>query len=211
MPKDNPPNHSSNPQPANAETLRVKTIAIMQESLESHQRMLESSPPVLVQVAQAFIQSLRSGGVILLFGNGGSAADAQHVAAELVGRFQRERSPLPAIALNTNVSSLTAIGNDWEFSEIFARQVDALARPGDVVVGISTSGRSLNVVRGLQAGRRVGASTVAFSGALGRQVAAEADICFQAPHNQTARIQELHLLAWHIVCQLVEDELFPET
>ena len=129
------------------------------------------------------------------------------MAGELVGRFLKESEPWPAIALTTDSSILTAVGNDWEFEDIFARQVRALAKPGDLVAGISTSGRSPNVIRGLQAGRAKGATTIAFTGANGVAMAEHANICFRAPADSTPRIQELHLLAWHTICEMVEREL----
>ena len=180
---------------------------IVDSSLAAHKRLLHESLPVLVKVTQEFTRAIRSGRKVLLFGNGGSAADAQHVAAELVGRFSRESEPWPAIALTTDTSILTAVANDWEFADVFARQVLALARPSDMVVGISTSGHSPNVLRGLQAGRKRGAVTVGFNGGNGGAMREEADICFCAPAQSTARIQELHLLAWHAICKLVETEL----
>jgi D-sedoheptulose 7-phosphate isomerase len=180
---------------------------IVKQSLEAHQRLLELSLPTLVQVMQACVGTIRTGNKILIFGNGGSAADAQHVAGELVGRFLRESEPWPVIALTTDTSILTAVGNDWEFADVFARQVRALAKPGDLVVGISTSGRSLNVIRGLQAGRARGAMTIGFTGAGGIGMQEHTDICFRAPADTTPRIQELHLLAWHTVCELAEREL----
>jgi D-sedoheptulose 7-phosphate isomerase len=147
----------------------------------------------------------------LFCGNGGSAADAQHVAAELVGRFALEREPLPALALTTDTSILTAVANDWDFKEIFARQVRAHARHGDVVVGISTSGKSANVVRALEAARERGAVTIAFTGRNGGALAKVADVSFRAPDAGTARVQELHLLAWHGVCEVVEAALAGKT
>ncbi len=184
--------------------------AIVQRSIEAHQRLLELSLPSLVRIMQAVTQALRRGNKILLFGNGGSAADAQHVAGELVGRFLRESEPWPAVALTTDSSILTAVGNDWTFEEVFSRQVRALAKPGDLVAGISTSGKSANVIRGLQAARAKGAVTVAFTGATGGSLAEQADLCFRAPADSTPRIQELHLLAWHAICELVERELLKE-
>jgi D-sedoheptulose 7-phosphate isomerase len=185
--------------------LEMRRIVI--DSLAAHQSMLEQSLPVLVQVAQTFIRAIRSGRKILFFGNGGSAAEAQHVAGELIGRFARESSPWPAIALTTDTSVLTAIGNDWEYADVFARQVRGLARHGDVVVGITTSGRSPNVIRGLEAGRECGAITVGFTGATPGRLLELSDICFAAPATVTSRIQELSLLDWHSVCELVEKEL----
>ncbi len=183
---------------------------IVGDSIAVHQSMLEHSIPVLVQVAQTFIRAIRSGRKILFFGNGGSAAEAQHVAGELIGRFARESNPWPAMSLTTDTSVLTAIANDWEYSEVFARQVRGLAKPGDVVVGISTSGRSENVLRGLAEGRRFGATTVGFTGANGNAMSDHSDICFLAPATETSRVQELSLLAWHSVCEVVERELVNE-
>jgi len=193
-----------------AAALEEEMRRIVKDSLATHQRLLDESLPVLVQVAQTFVRAIRTGHKILLFGNGGSAADAQHVAGELTGRFLHDREPWPAIALTTNTSVLTAIGNDWVFADVFARQVRALARPGDVVVGISTSGRSPNVLRGLQAARGQGATTVGFTGADGGAMREHTDVCFCAPAQSTPRIQELHLLAWHAICEIVETELTTE-
>ena len=179
------------------------------DSIAAHQRLLAEALPTLGRVAQILVQALRTRHRVLFFGNGGSAADAQHVAAELVGRFARERDPWSAIALTTDTSILTAVGNDWEFAEVFARQVRALGRPGDVVVGISTSGTSPNVLRGLDAGRALGAVTIGFTGAGngGAVMADHCDVCFRAPADATPRIQELHILAWHAICGTVEAEL----
>jgi len=146
----------------------------------------------------------------LLFGNGGSAADAQHVAAELVGRFAQESEPFAAIALTTDTSVLTCIANDWEYAEIFSRQLRALVRHGDVAVGISTSGKSPNVLRGLQVARKHGAITIGFTGAGEAPIIEHCDICFLAPARFTPRIQELHLLAWHAICEMVECTLVNE-
>ncbi len=178
----------------------------IQASIQAHQQLLESLPQ-LISVSDALIEALSSGGKVLLCGNGGSAADAQHVAAELVGRFARERRPYAAIALTTDSSILTAIANDYDFEQVFARQVRALARPADVVVGISTSGDSANVLAALLAAREMGASSVAVTGASGGRLVRHADVCFCAPSVDTARIQELHLLAWHCIAELVEATL----
>lgn len=177
---------------------------IAEDSIAAHQRFVTESLPVLAQVAQAFVRALQNGNKIMLFGNGGSAADAQHVAGELVGRFLKESEPWPAIALTTDSSILTCVGNDWSFEDVFGRQVRALAKPGDVVVGISTSGSSPNVLRGLRDGRARGCVTVGFTGARGIAMQDVADICFLAPADLTPRIQELHLLAWHGICEIVE-------
>jgi D-sedoheptulose 7-phosphate isomerase len=147
---------------------------------------------------------------VLLFGNGGSAADAQHIAAELVGRFAINREPWAAMALTTDTSILTAIANDWEYADVFSRQVLALARPGDVVVGLSTSGRSPNVVRALDAAKERGAVRIAFMGAKGGPMAERAEAAFLAPSDHTPRIQELHILSWHAICEVVEANLVAE-
>ena len=190
-----------------APRLQAHMRRIIEDSLLAHQCLLDESPPILSQIAAVLIRALRTGRKILLFGNGGSAADAQHVASELVGRFLQDRQPWPAIALTTDTSVLTAIGNDWGFSDIFVRQVQALARPGDVAVGISTSGRSANVLRALAAGRELGAITVGFTGANGEQMSDVCDVCFCAPSTVTPRIQELHILAWHAICEVIETHL----
>lgn len=191
----------------NADLFQKTMYSIVKDSVEAHQRLLERSLPTLVCVMQACVRTIRAGHKILLFGNGGSAADAQHVAGELVGRFMKESEPWPVIALTTDTSILTAVGNDWDFADIFARQVRALAKPGDLAVGISTSGKSSNVLRGLQAARAKGAFTVGFTGASCNGMQDYVDICFRAPAETTPRIQELHLLAWHTICALIEREL----
>jgi D-sedoheptulose 7-phosphate isomerase len=168
---------------------------------------LEASTHTLEAIADRIATCFHQGRTLYLCGNGGSAADAQHVAAEFVGRFLRERRPLSAVALTCNTSVLTAIGNDYEFSRIFARQVEAAVKPGDCVVGISTSGRSANVIEALRSARRLGAGTIGFSGRAGGELAAECDLCFLAPARDTPRIQEAHLVAWHVICQAVEEEM----
>jgi D-sedoheptulose 7-phosphate isomerase len=151
--------------------------------------------------------TLRSGGVLYFCGNGGSAADAQHIAAEFVGRFLLERRPLPAVALTTNTSILTAIGNDYDYSEVFSRQVRALVKPGDCVAGISTSGRSKNVLLALEAAREIGAVTIGFTGGSGSPLRELCDECFIAESPSTPRIQECHLLGWHLICNMVEKQV----
>jgi D-sedoheptulose 7-phosphate isomerase len=164
----------------------------------------------IAAIAKRLLGCLTDGGTIYLCGNGGSAADAQHVAAEFVGRFLRERRPLPAVALTCNTSTLTAIGNDYGFDEIFSRQVKAHVGPKDCVVGISTSGRSLNVLKALTAAREAGAATIGFTGAGGHDLAALCDECLLAPSEQTPRIQEAHLVAWHLICDAVERGIVEE-
>ncbi len=154
------------------------------------------------------VRAMGAGGKVLLFGNGGSAADAQHIAAEFVGRFAFERPALPALALSVNTSCVTAIGNDYGFERVFSRQIEALGRPGDVAIGISTSGNSANVVRGLMAAKSLGLPTVALTGCAGGKVKGVADYCLSASSNETPRIQECHILMGHIVAELVEQTIF---
>ena len=162
-------------------------------------------PPVLEQIVATLHKCLRGGGKILACGNGGSAADAQHLAAELVGRFRDERHALAAIALTADTATLTALSNDYGFERVFARQVEALARPGDLLVLHSTSGESPNVVRAAQAARARGVEIVAFLGKSGGQLRELADIALVVPSDDTARIQELHLAIEHIICAWIEE------
>jgi D-sedoheptulose 7-phosphate isomerase len=157
-----------------------------------------------VQAAGQLVAAIRSGHKLLLFGNGGSAADAQHIAAELIGHFYVDRRPLPAIALTVDTSALTAIGNDYSFDLIFARQVEALGQPGDVAIGLSTSGNSANVVEGLRVAKAKGLITVAMTGDEGGRAGKLADICVRVPSSDTPRIQESHILLGHIWAELVE-------
>ncbi len=180
---------------------------IVTDSQQAHGRITADHLAVLDRIAFELAQAIAAGRKILIFGNGGSAADSQHVAGELVGRFARESNPWPAIALTTDTSILTCVANDWSFAEVFRRQVRALGRPGDVVVGISTSGRSENVLLGVSAARQIGAVTIGFAGAEPGPLGEAVDVCFCAPASTTPRIQELHLLAWHAVCEVVEAEL----
>jgi len=179
----------------------------LEESAEVKRAIDEATRRTIVLVAQAVVASLRHDGQLVLFGNGGSAADAQHLAAELVGRFTLEREALRAQALTCNAAVLTSVANDYDYTEVFSRQVRAVVRPGDVVVGLSTSGRSPNVVKGLEAARDRGAVTVAMTGAVGGPCAAVARLALAVPSRVTARIQEAHLTIGHILCGLVEQAL----
>lgn len=151
--------------------------------------------------------ALKNGNTIFFMGNGGSAADSQHLAAEFVGRFVRERRGFPAIALTTDTSILTAVGNDYGFDAVFARQVEALARCGDVVVGISTSGNSPNVVKAIEAAKALGAKTIGLTGMSGGKLESLCDLCISVPSKVTARVQEAHILIGHIVCEYVDNEV----
>lgn len=182
---------------------RVAGAIAVHESLLNPQ-----TEAALEAVVEAVVESLGSGGRVLLCGNGGSAADAQHLAAELVGRFQLERRPLAAISLADNLAALTAIANDYAFEDVFARGVRGLGREGDVLIGLSTSGRSVNVVRALEAGRELGLVTVAFVGGSGRTpLEAEADHVLRVDGEDTAQIQEGHMLLGHTAFEIVEREL----
>jgi len=184
--------------------------ASIQESIKVKQTLLADKVLLsqIAVVAKEFVTALRQGHKILLFGNGGSAADCQHIAAEFVGRFQMERTPLPALALTVNTSALTAIGNDYAFENVFSRQIEALGSVGDVAVGISTSGKSPNVLKGLAAAKAKGLVTVALTGNFGSMLREVARYCLCVPSDQTPRIQESHILIGHIVSQLTEMELF---
>jgi len=181
---------------------------------EQHMAILrstqDSSRTCLFSVLEELVSCFERSGRLLLVGNGGSAADAQHLATELTVRFERNRRAIPAIALTTDTSVLTAIGNDFGFEELFVRQVEALCRPGDVVIGLSTSGNSENVIRGLKKAREIGAVTVAFTGGTGGRLLEHADHAIVIPSDNTARIQEMHMLIGHILCGVIEAELFGE-
>ncbi len=181
--------------------------AIIDETIRLHERAKSGCVMATAQAASAMTDSLHRGGKVLIFGNGGSASDAQHVAAEFVGRFVRERKAAPAIALSTDTSILTAVGNDYGFDRVFARQVEALGRPGDVAIGISTSGGSVNVVAGLETARRQGLVTVALTGRDGGAVGRAADIHVNVSSQDTARVQEVHRTLLHAICELVDREL----
>lgn len=184
--------------------------AIVEERIRAgvalHQALLDDPDLIrsVTAAARIIVRALQGGRKLLLFGNGGSAADAQHIAAELVGRYLRDRSALPAIALTTNPSSLTAIANDHSFDQVFARQIEALGRPGDVALGISTSGNSRNVVVALKAAKRLGLATLGLTGSRGGALRATVDCCIAVPSRETPRIQEAHILIGHIICEIVE-------
>jgi len=162
----------------------------------------------MMAIADAMIDALKSGGKILIAGNGGSAADAQHIAGEFLSRLNFDRNPLPAIALTTDSSVLTAVGNDYGFEQIFERQIRGLARAGDVFVAISTSGRSRNIIRSLEAARQMGVTTVGFTGTADSEMVSLCDLCLRAPSDSTPQIQQIHIVAAHAICGVVERELF---
>lgn len=179
-------------------------------NIESHEKLLNDDELIkeVNNAAELLIQVIRNGNKILFFGNGGSAADAQHFAAEFVGRFVKERDSLPAIALTTDTSNITAIGNDFGFDRIFARQLEGLGEKGDIAVGISTSGTSTNVVKGLESANRKELITIGLTGQKGRDIEQIVDHCICVPENKVSRIQELHVLIGHLWIEAVEEELF---
>ena len=180
----------------------------LSETIALHERVRQANLQPVLDAAAAIAGSFRGGGKLLLFGNGGSAADAQHVAAEFVGRFQRERAALAAIALTADTSVLSSIGNDYAFERVFARQVEALGRQGDVAFGISTSGRSPNVLAGLTTARERGLKTLALTGGDGGAIGRAADTHVNVASDSTARVQEVHRTLLHAICDLVERGLF---
>jgi D-sedoheptulose 7-phosphate isomerase len=187
------------------ETLLRTRVA---ESIAAGRRLAEDAEALAAtaDAAGRIVTAVRNGGKVVFFGNGGSAADAGHLAAELLGRFARERRPLAAACLSDHTAAMTAIANDYGYDEVFARQITGLGAPGDVAVGLSTSGNSPNVVRGLEAARDHGLVTVAFTGADGGKLAAVADLAIRVPSDETPRIQELCMLLGHTLCELVEQE-----
>lgn len=188
--------------------LGAEIVASLEAGIRVKARVIEAQAETLTAIAELWLAALAEGGKLLLFGNGGSAADAQHIAGELVGRFYLERRALPAISLATDTSILTALANDYGFEQVFARQVEALGRPGDVAVGISTSGRSRNVLAALEAARSLGLATVGFCGEDAGPMLDLSDLCYRVPSRDTPRIQEAHLAAAHAICEALERALF---
>ncbi|MFA5338365.1 MAG: D-sedoheptulose 7-phosphate isomerase [Candidatus Omnitrophota bacterium] len=182
---------------------------ITKKSLENHLqafKLLESSQEKIKEIAKFFIFSLRNSGKIIFMGNGGSAADAEHLAAELVGRFKKNRKAYAAISLSSNICIMTAIGNDYGFDEIFSRQIEALAQKNDLVVAISTSGESQNVIKAVARAKELGLKTVGFLGKSGGKLKGLVDLSLLISTEDTPRIQEMHILAGHIICEIVEEE-----
>jgi D-sedoheptulose 7-phosphate isomerase len=180
------------------------------ESAATKQAILESEPllEVIETVAKACVAVYRNGKKTMLAGNGGSAADAQHIAAELVGRYGFDRPSIPSLALTTDTSNLTAIGNDYGYDKVFSRQVEGMSQVGDLFIGISTSGNSQNIINAFESAKERGVTTVALTGRDGGKMAAMADYAIIIPSNSTPRIQESHILIGHILCDLIEKELF---
>jgi D-sedoheptulose 7-phosphate isomerase len=179
----------------------------IESSIQVHSKLLDACLPAMTAAANVLVTAYKSGHKALFFGNGGSAADAQHLAAEFVGRYLRERSPLPAVALSENTSAMTAISNDYGYDHVFSRQLEALALPGDVAVGISTSGNSPNVVAAIVSAKKMGLHTIGLTGASGGKMRELVDTLIAVPSSETPRIQECHILVGHALCDAVEQML----
>ena len=184
-------------------------LSILEAAVTAKRTSVESNVDNLIKGTDLLTACLRAGGKVLIFGNGGSAADAQHLAAELVNRFQIERPPLAAIALTTDSSVLTSIGNDYHFDEIFSKQISALGKKGDIAWGLSTSGNSPNVIKAFGTAQKLGMATIGMTGR-GGKIARCADLVFAVASDTTARIQEIHIMLGHILCELLERALYPE-
>jgi len=182
---------------------------MLKNCLEAHietAKKMQYLLPLVEDSAKFCIESLKNGGKVLIFGNGGSAADAQHIAAELSGRFKKERKALAGIALTTDTSALTAIGNDYGYEFVFSRQVEALCNKNDVVIGISTSGNSLNVIKAINSAKQIGAKVITLSGKTGGEMKNLGDVNIVIPSNDTPRIQEMHIMVGHMICALIDEE-----
>jgi D-sedoheptulose 7-phosphate isomerase len=189
-------------------TIEEKVRKVCEESIRVKEQFFRENLSLIKEVAEVIAKALNEGGKILIFGNGGSATDASHIAAEFVNRFKKERPALPAIALNTDMAVITAIANDYDFSEIFAKQIKALGQQGDIAIAISTSGSSKNVIKAVEVAKKRGLKTIAFTSKKGEKLTSKVDYAFAVPSEETPRIQETHITLGHILCELVEDILF---
>ncbi len=191
-------------------SIENKIRALFEESIKTKEQFIRAYTSTIKEVSEIIASSLQKGNKLILMGNGGSATDASHIAAEFVNRFQKDRPPLPAIALNTDMAVMTSISNDYNFSLIFRRQMQVLAREGDVVIAISTSGNSPNVIEGIEAAKKAGTITIGFTGSTGGRLASLVDHAFVVPSTVTPRIQEVHITLGHVICQIVEEIIFGE-
>jgi D-sedoheptulose 7-phosphate isomerase len=191
--------------------MKQQVLNAFAESASVKQQFAREHADRIVQVANLIATAFREGHKVLLFGNGGSATDAAHIAAEFVGRYHRERAPLPAIALATDIAAITCIANDYGYDELFARQIRAHGQKGDIAIAISTSGNSPNVLKGVEAARAVGLTTIAWTGGSGGKLAGMVDHPFVVPSKVTARIQESHITLGHVLCELIEEQLLGKT
>lgn len=187
--------------------MREKIKDVLLESIQVKEELLRKHVGEILSISRAVIECLKAGGKVILFGNGGSASDSQHIAAEFVGRFKKDRTALPAIALTVNTSVLTSLANDYGYEFVFSKQVEALARKNDVVVGISTSGKARSVANGIKQAKKAGLKCIALTGGDGGELAKLADFSLIVPSQVTARIQEAHITVGHIICELAEQAL----
>ncbi|MGB9714878.1 MAG: D-sedoheptulose-7-phosphate isomerase [Thermodesulfovibrionales bacterium] len=188
--------------------MKDKVLKAFEESIEIKKRFVENHVDTIIEASKVIADAFNRGKKLILFGNGGSASDASHIAAEFVNRFQRERPSLPALSLNTDMAVITSIANDYDFSEIFAKQLKSLADEGDVVIAISTSGNSPNVLKAMDVAKKKGLTTIAFTGLKGEKLASKANFAFIVPSDKTPRIQETHITLGHVLCRMVEEILF---
>ncbi len=190
--------------------MRDRITDILLESIQVKEELLRNAVGKIKDIADLMIDCLKKNGKVILFGNGGSASDSQHIAAELVGRFKRDRTALNAIALTTNTSILTALANDYGYEIIFAKQIEAIGQKNDICIGISTSGKAKNVALGIKQAKKMGIKTIALSGGDGGELDKLADVSLLVPSTVTARVQESHITIGHILCELVEQTLCQE-
>lgn len=188
--------------------MREKILKVFEESASVKERFVKENVETIMEVSKVIAEAFNEGKKLLLFGNGGSATDASHIAAEFVNRFKKDRPGLPAIALNTDIAVLTSIANDYDYTEVFSRQLKSIAQEGDIVIAISTSGNSGNVLKAMDVARKKRVRTIAFTGAKGERLASKADYAFIVPSENTPRIQETHITLGHVLCQMVEEILF---
>lgn len=187
--------------------MRDKIKDILLQSIQVKEELLRTKIGAILEITDLVIEALKKNGKMLIFGNGGSASDSQHIAAELVGRFKKDRPALPALALTTNTSVLTSLANDYGYEIVFAKQIEALGEKNDIAIGISTSGKAKNVIYGLKQAKKMGIKTIALTGQDGGEIARLADVSLIVPSTVTARIQEAHITIGHIICELAEDAL----
>jgi D-sedoheptulose 7-phosphate isomerase len=188
--------------------MKDKILKAFEESIEVKKKFAEENVDTIIEVAKVIADAFNKGKKLILFGNGGSATDASHIAAEFINRFQKERPSLPAISLNADMAVITSIANDYDFSEIFAKQLKSLSNEGDVVIAISTSGNSPNILKAMDVAKRRRLTTIAFTGMKGDKFASKATYAFIVPSDKTPHIQETHITLGHILCRMVEEILF---
>lgn len=190
--------------------MKEKIINSLKENIKIKNELMQNYIDNILDISYEIIQALKKDKKLLIFGNGGSAADSQHMAAELIGRFKKERKAIPAIALNTNTSTISSLANDYDYSVVFSRQIEALGNEGDIALGISTSGNSANIIEAVKISKEKGLITIGLTGESGGRLAKLCDLVLRVPSNQTPRIQEVHITCIHIICDLIESELYKD-